>query len=83
MNARKTVFDLSDHPIIKTVERIKRARATMMRQHGPQAYVYFHREIEVDHEESQFCICDPVVIGQNDIRPSLYFANEILYPVDH
>lgn len=68
---------------LDTVERVKRARARMLLQHGPTAYVYFHRQIDVHHEDSQFCICDPVVIGQNDIRPSLYFANEILNPAVH
>lgn len=76
-------FDASKLSIMQTVERVKRARAKMLRQHSPTAFVYFHREIEVEHEDSQFCICDPVVIGQNDHRPSLYFAHEIHYPVVH
>jgi hypothetical protein len=81
-NLRSTgLFDISGHPILKLTEEIKRARSTMLRLHGPNAYVYYHRQIGVDHTESQSCICDPVVIGQNDHRPSVYFANEILNPV--
>lgn len=83
MDASLFKFDASDLPLTQTVERVKRTRARMLRQHGPTAYVYFHREIGIDHEDSQFCICDPVVIGQQDHRPSLYFAREILFPVVH
>lgn len=83
MDIRNLRIDVSKFPIMQTVERVKRARATMLRNCGPTAYVYFHREIGIEHEESQFCICDPVVIGQNDARPSLYFAYEIHYPVVH
>lgn len=83
MDASLLSFNRSDHPIVQMVEKVKRARAIMMRQAGPSAFVYFHREIDVDHDDSQFCICDPVRIGQNDFRPSLYFAEQILYPVLH
>ena len=83
MDVRNLNVDVSKLPLMQTVERVKRARATMMRSAGPSAYVYFHREIEVEHDDSQFCICDPVTIGQNDYRPSLYFAHQIHYPVLH
>ena len=77
------LFDVSNHPILKLTEEIKRARATMLRQHGPHAYVYYHRQDGTEHEDSRSCICDPVVITQNDHRPSVYFAIEILNPVLH
>lgn len=83
MDARALRIDKSKIPIFQVEERVKRARAKMLRQCGPTAFVYFHREIAIEHDDSQFCICDPVVIAQTDYRPSLYFANEILYPVMH
>ena len=83
-NLRSTgLFDISDHPVLRLTEEIKRARATMMRECGPKAYLYYHRQIGIEHDESQFCICDPVVIAQSDYRPSVYFASEILHPVVH
>ena len=63
-------------------ESIKRIRSKMMRNCGPYAYVYLHRHVDIEHE-GEFCICDPVVITQTDYRPSLYFAEQILYPVVH
>ena len=83
MDARKLVFDMSGHPLLQMAEKVKQARAHMMLAGSSKAYIYFHREIELEHDDSQFCICDPVVITQTDYRPSLYFAEQILYPVVH
>lgn len=83
MEARKLVFDISDHPILKMVAKVKRARAAMLRLSGSVSYIYFHREIEMEHDDSESCLCDPVRIGNNDYRPSLYFAHQILYPTNH
>ena len=83
MDASLLEFDVSEIPLFKLTAEIKRARATMMRECGPKAYLYYHRQIGIEHDESQFCICDPVVIAQSDYRPSVYFASEILHPVVH
>ena len=65
-----------------TVESIKRARAKMLRNCGPMAYMFLHRAVDVIHTD-ETCICDPVFIAQNDFRPSVYFAEQILNPVLH
>jgi len=64
------------------VESIKRVRAKMLRNCGPYAYVYLHRKVDVLHTDES-CICGPVFITQNDLRPSIEFAEQLLYPVDH
>lgn len=83
MDPISLTFDASEIPLVRLTGEIKAARAVMLRQHGPNAYVYYHRQLEIEHEDSQWCWCDPVVIAQNDHRPSVYFANEILNPVLH
>jgi hypothetical protein len=65
-----------------TVESIKRQRAKMLCNCGPYAYMFLHRDVEIEHTD-ETCICDPVFISQGDFRPSVYFANEILKPVIH
>lgn len=64
-------------------ESIKRVRAKMMRNCGPMAYVWIHRHVDMEHSDGENCLCDPVTIAQRDLRPSIEFAREILYPVFH
>ena len=77
-------FDISidKTSVTTTVESIKRQRAKMLRNCGPYAYMFLHRHIEMEHTD-EWCICDPVFITQNDFRPSVYFAQQILNPVMH
>jgi len=83
MDGSLLTFSASDIPLVRLTAEIKRARAKMLRECGPNAYLYYHRQDGTEHQESRSCICDPVVITQNDHRPSVYFANEILSPVMH
>jgi hypothetical protein len=83
VDASLLTFDVSQVPLVKLTAEIKCARAKMLRECGPNAYLYYHRQDGTKHVESQSCMCDPVVIAQNDHRPSVYFANEILNPVLH
>lgn len=79
-------FDVSldKTSLASTVESIKRERAKMMRTCGPQALLILHRSVDIQHTQPDCdCICDPVVITQNDPRPSVEFAREILYPTVH
>jgi hypothetical protein len=55
----------------------------MLRNCGPKAFMFLHRCLEIEHAEDEKCICDPVVITQDDYRPSEYFAEQILFPVIH
>lgn len=73
---------LDESSLESAVEGIKTARAKMLRNYGPCAYIYLHRKMEVEHTDER-CICDPVFIRQDDVRPSLYFAEQILNPVLH
>jgi hypothetical protein len=77
-------FDVSidKSSLATTVEAIKRARARMLRNCGPHAFMFLHRQVEVIHTD-ETCICDPVFITQNDLRPSVYFAEQVLKPVVH
>lgn len=78
--ASNLTFDMSE--FYKLVDKIKLRRAEL-RHHSPSAYVYFHRNFKVEHEQSRCCLCDPVVITQFDWRESSYFAKQILYPTAH
>jgi hypothetical protein len=70
------------YPLV-LVEKIKVWRAFLLRRCREEDYLFIHRNVAIEHEYSQSCICDPVTITQNDFRPSLYFANEILNPTMH
>jgi hypothetical protein len=76
-------FDMSDHPVIKLAEEIKKDRAFMLRNCSPKAYLTYHRKDQFEHTESQLCPCKPVTITQQDHRTSMYFAHQILYPQLH
>ena len=77
-------FDVSiDKSSLNTAtESIKRARSRMLNRCGPQSYMWLHRHIDVLHTD-ETCICGPVFIAQNDFRPSVYFAEQILNPIVH
>ena len=77
-------FDVSiDKSSLRTAtESIKRARSRMLQRCGSNAYMWLHRHIDVEHA-GEDCICGPVVIAQNDVRPSEYFAEQIMNPVVH
>jgi hypothetical protein len=83
MNVRGLVFDTSKLEIVQLTETIKRARATLMRHGTPTEVVVLHRKIDLEHELSEYCWCNPVFIAQNEWRPSMYFAHQVLYPTMH
>lgn len=82
VDAQTLTFQVDLSEFYKLVDTIKLRRAEL-RRHSPSAYVYFHRNLSIEHEESRSCWCDPVVIGQSDWRESSYFAKQILFPTVH
>ena len=83
MNARNLNCDVSTIEVAQLTETIKRARAILMLHGTPTEAVVLHRKIDVEHQLTEYCWCNPVLIAQNEWRPSLYFANEVLNPVMH
>jgi hypothetical protein len=69
--------------VVQLTETIKRARAALMLHGTPTEAVVLHRKIGLEHELTEHCWCNPVLIVQNEWRPSLYFAHQVLYPVMH
>lgn len=79
VDLRTLTFELDLTELNNLVDAIKLRRA-QLRHHSDSAFVYFHRKLQIEHEDSRSCWCDPVVITQHDWQPSAYFAHKILYP---
>jgi len=82
-DAGKLAFDASKLEIVQLTETIKQARATLLRYGAPTEVVVLHRKIDIKHELTEYCLCSPVFIAQNEWRPSMYFAHQVLYPTMH